>query len=342
MNALREARVAKGDMRMREKSIAVHTREQLDAIKEILDTDNPIGIRTCCYHLLSLGLLNSTKDFSNMAKKINDARKRHEDDRDYLPDEGFADASRVLEWNQGWSGGINSYIRAYTRVYERNHWENQKIVPIILCEKTGHGDFLRATTKAEQVRMFLSKGTHARSHLVKLAKHCANIIRTGQEVSIGYLGDFDPSGLRMETTGEHGNNKIGTGHAEGLRDILQKKYDITEGVSWKRLALTEEQFLALPKKARVPVKIEHWDEELGRMVKGDANAPAYIAKYGKLGGEVEALGFATLQKIVKDFIDETRGPKGNKLWKRSNQQEHDEKIGASERFDFDLEEDEEE
>jgi hypothetical protein len=148
--AVREARFAKGDMRMRDKPIASHTRAQLDEVRKILDIDNGISVRSCCYHLLTLGLLNSTKDFSNMAKKINAARKRHEDDRDYLPDEGFRDGTRVMEWNHGWSGGIDSYIDAYVRVYERDHWENQKVIPIILCEKSGHGDFLRATTKAEQ------------------------------------------------------------------------------------------------------------------------------------------------------------------------------------------------
>jgi hypothetical protein len=89
MDEKREARAEKGDLRLRDKPVWDKTREQLDAVRLILDPENPIGPRTCCYHLLSIGLLDSTDDFQNMSKKINDARKRHEGHRDSLPDEGF-------------------------------------------------------------------------------------------------------------------------------------------------------------------------------------------------------------------------------------------------------------
>jgi hypothetical protein len=178
-----------------------------------------------------------------------------------------------------------------------------------LCEKRGHGDILKSTCDALQVRLFLSKGIHARSFLVSIAEACAPLIKAGKKIRLGYVGDFDCSGLQMEIAAEHGNNKTGVAYREGLRQILARKHGIKKGLSWQRLGLTEKQFLKLPKKARVPVKIEHWDEEKQRMVRGDPNAPAYIAKYGKFGGEVEALGFERLQELVSDFIEESKEEK---------------------------------
>jgi len=140
-------------------------------------------------------------------------------------------------------------------VYSRNHWQDQPLIPIILCEKDGFF-FLKNVTDPLHVRLFLSKGTHGRSHLVKLAQHVASILNEGKLVKIGYVGDFDADGLDMEYRAEHGNNLVGTRSTDGLRQILAKKHglDDTDGLSWVRLGLTEEQLLNLPINARVNAK----------------------------------------------------------------------------------------
>ncbi len=296
------------------KALAPHTIQQLDAVRAILNPQNPISVRSCCYHLLSLGLLSSTKDFSNMGKKITDARLRDEDDPNSLRDDCFVDHSRVLEWVSGWSN-VNTFLRVVKDAYSRDPWQDQTTIPIILCEKRGHGDILKTTCDAEHVRLFLSKGIHARSFLCSIAQHCADVLTSGKSIHLGYLGDFDCSGLRMEVCAEHGNEKAGVSRREGLRQILMNKHEFTEDdlkerLQWTRLALTKEQFKRLPKSARVPVKVDRYDED-GELVKGDNNAPAYIAEHGKFGGEVEALGFERLQGLVKEFID---SKKNKALW----------------------------
>jgi hypothetical protein len=295
--------------------LAELTVRQLDAVRELLDPENPISVRGCCYHLLSMGLLDSTEDFNGMCKKITDARLRENDDPSFLPDNCFVDHSRVLEYEGGYSN-VDNFLALVKESYNRDPWQEQPIVPIILCEKRGHGDILKKTCDAEHVRLFLSKGIHARSFLCLIADHCAKILSNGQGVRIGYLGDHDPTGLQMEVAAENGNNKKGVSRREGLRQILDKKYGIAfPDLTWTRLALTTEQFLNLPQEARVPVKAE------------DNNARNYASRFGTFGGEVEALGFERLQNLVRDFIDEQ---KDTNLWSESLIIEQQENIRLAE------------
>jgi hypothetical protein len=291
------------------RKLSPHTVAQLNAVRAILNPDNPISVRSCCYHLLSLGLLESTEDFNNMCKKITAARLRESEDGNFLPDDCFVDHSRVLEFRQGHTS-VEDFFELVKNGYSRDPWQSQPLVPIILCEKRGHGDILKNVCGTEQVRLFLSKGIHARSFLCHIAEHVAEIISNGQAVRIGYLGDHDASGLQMEITAENGNAERGVRRSEGLRQILNNKYGLSSpDLTWTRLGLTTEQFLSLPQEARVPVKVK------------DNNAKAYAARFGNFGGEVEALGFETLQGLVREFIEshKDQGP-----WEESRRTEQDE------------------
>jgi hypothetical protein len=299
------------------RGLADHTIEQINAVRDFVSPAQPMSVRSCCYHLLSLGLLKSTKDFPNMQSKITHARLRNEDEENYLDDDCFVDRSRVIHHYEGYSD-LNSFVTSVRNWYSRDPWQDQPVVPIILCEKIGHGEFLRSLCDAAHVRLCLSKGTHARSFLCGVAEHCATVINNGQVVSIGYIGDHDCSGLQMEVAAQFGNDKTGTARREGLRQILRRKYQITDGLIWERLALTEWQFRALPDEARVEVKDE-WTDGDGEVHKGDNNAKAYIARFGPYGGEVEALGIEGMKSLVSDFIAantvETRWKKALRLEK---------------------------
>jgi hypothetical protein len=282
---------------------------QLDAVRELLSPENPLSVRSCCYHLLSIGLLSSTNDFNAMCAKITAARLRESDDPNFLSDDCFVDHSRVLEFNEGFPD-VGSFFERVKSSYSRDPWQEQPVVPIILCEKRGHGDILKNVCGTECVRLFLSKGVHARSFLCCIAENVADIIGNGQGVRIGYIGDHDASGLQMERAAENGNKKTGVTRREGLRQILKNKYGLySPDLTWTRLGLTTEQFLRLPQEARVPVKVK------------DNNAKAYAARFGNFGGEVEALGFETLQGLVRDFIE---GHKEQYAWEESRRTEQGE------------------
>lgn len=293
--------------RLKDKTI-----ERIAAIRTILDPNNPVGVRFCCYHLLSIGLLESTKQFPSMYPIVTAARHREPDDPHYLPDNCFVDHTRTLEFDSGYED-IEDFVSYLTSWYRRNHWQTQKVVPIIVCEKRGHGDILKGTCDKEHVRLFLSRGTLGRSFLVDIAEHVADVINNGQRVRIGYIGDHDASGRQIEKTAQYGNTKKGSPRRDGVYKILKDKHDIdahnNADIDWTRLALTQEQFENLPEIARVPVK--HTDN----------NADKYVAMFGEFGGEVEALTRETLQELVRDFIE---GHKDQDLWEESRRIEQSE------------------
>ena len=90
------------------------------------------------------------------------------------------------------------------------------------------------------------------------------------------------------------------------RDHTQIAHLIDWESDWERLGLTEDDFNNIPIRARVPVKINRTKTviiegiERKMKLKDDPNAKAYIVKYGKAGAEVDALGFAELQRRATD------------------------------------------
>jgi hypothetical protein len=128
-----------------------------------------------------------------MQAHITKARLRESDDPNFLDDECFVDHSRVLEFNEGYLD-TSDFLHNVKQWYRRDHWQEQPVVPVILCEKRGHGDILKTVCGTEQVRLFLSKGIHARSFLCLIAENVEDILSRGQGVRFGYLGDHDASG----------------------------------------------------------------------------------------------------------------------------------------------------
>jgi hypothetical protein len=297
------------------RGLAPKTIEKLDAVRAILSPDNPIDVRSCCYHLLSLGLLESTAKFGGMNRHITAARIRDEGDNS-LPDNCFLDKGRELILPAMYSD-IYEYHGYDKYSYRRDWWQNQPVIPLIVCEKAGFGPLIAEVTRELGMRLYLSSGTLGRSFIVKMASDIADLLRNGKRVMIGYFGDWDGAGLMIENGFKFGNEKEGlTSYTEGLRQLLKRKHPavcdlIDLDKHWIRLGLTWKDFNDLPSKAKVPVKINRTKTIVDAQgyahevkVKDDPNAKAYIAKYGKLGAEVNALGREELQRRTREFVED--------------------------------------
>lgn len=343
----RAARGAPADVDGRTtRGLSPRTIELIDAVRVFLNgLSDPTGTRACCYHLLTIGLLKSTREFATAQAHITNARARDEGDNS-LDDDKFEDRSRKLEYSQGWADG-DEFLDTVRTAYSRDHWTNQPTVPIILCEKDGFF-FLKSVTGPAHVRLFLSKGTHGRSHLIKLAEHVAELISAGKQVAIGYVGDFDADGVDMEHRAENGNDFVGTRSTYGVRQFLRIKHGIpedTDQLTWERLGLTETQLLDLPTEARIAAK------------RTSNNFNAYAARHSRLfkyelftraelketfpnvdkdgheecedydgyvyGGEADALTADGMKELCRQFIEHCTMKKG--LWKKSVAKEKAEK-----------------
>ncbi len=99
------------------------------------------------------------------------------------------------------------------------------------------------------------------------------IVRRGNEVRIGYVGDGDPSGFDIERAARKGNDLQGSARREGLFEILKSVDNeaewtfLTHGdrtymfreeeirVTWERLAITNQDLASFDGPQLVPVKM---------------------------------------------------------------------------------------
>jgi len=210
-------------------------------LKKLCESENassyPLGKRSAFYELYNSGVVPEfSKDkFTYFYKPINDACENGE-----LDDAWFVDTSRKLSHNKG-DDSMAGALLGRLGVTELDHWKDQPVVPIVMCEKDGHQGVLERITDAHQVRLFTSKGVWSRPSLVQAANVVESLIKQGKSVVIGYVGDHDPAGLfRIERTAFEGNFE-GKNTSVGLRQILEKR-GIKSGWKKERIAITTEQF----------------------------------------------------------------------------------------------------
>lgn len=86
-------------------------------------------------------------------------------------------------------------------------------------------------------------------------------------INVLYIGDFDPSGLLIET-------------------VAQDEMDHTRGITFHRIAITMAQIKRFKPPSR-PVNMK------------DSRAPAYVAKYGDRVWDVEAIRPRTLYRLIE-------------------------------------------
>jgi hypothetical protein len=285
------------------------TEELLEAVKGIVSPDNPTTARFVLYKLISIGALQSTKQYDKLLNHIRDARIRGD-----LEDECFLDNKRTVATYFP-SANLSDYIESMKHLYKRDRWADQPQLPLILVEKGTVGDVLRETCRKYQVPLFISSGYYSRPFLVRLADM---ILKRKGRVNIGYVGDGDPSGFDIERAARRGNGGTGVTRREGLFEILQTSdnnvewffleetnqvsvmtnEDATRIVTWERLAITDEDLRGFEEYQLVPVKDK------------DTRAKTFVEAHGEsarrgneyFGSEVEALDLGELQSRVRNHI----------------------------------------
>jgi hypothetical protein len=291
----------------------------IDALRELCESQDarnyPLGKRSAFYEIYNRGIIpNLDKSvFSSLYRHVNNAC---EDGR--LDDDYFEDTSRRLSHNSG-DDTVADALLGRLSVTELDHWKDQPVVPIIMCEKDGHQGVLSRITNPAQVHLFTSKGTWSRPSLRKVAKAVAVLVNRGKEVKIGYVGDHDPAGLfRIERTAREGNF-VGQNNSVGLRQHLEEM-GITTGWSWERIAITTEQFRNLPIRGEMELytkdnvrlftveECEGLDlytrNEDGETKEADSNTYEYVKEYGFERADAEALGFDGMRAEVHKFIED--------------------------------------
>lgn len=270
------------------------SRARLAALRTFLSPDRPVTVRYCLYQLASSGLYPSTatKHYRSLKDLCLTARIRGADHEWGLDDGCFMDNKRVVEdTGIGYDNLADFQKPPSIHRYYRNRWQDQPKHRIeIWCEKDTVAVLIREIAGKRDAVLRISMGGFGRAFLVQAANQLAEVTKP---ITILYLGDWDPKGENIEIAAREGNQKENNRRREGLKDILIAKHGWTperweEQVIWKRVAATENDFLTMDDKFKLPIKEARIDET-GKATKGDALAPAWKERYGDLCLEVEAL-----------------------------------------------------
>ena len=283
----------------------------IDAVKSIVRPDRPTTIRFVLYKLISLGILESSKDYNQLQKLITQGRISGE-----IDDDGFVDLKRSTILSNTWDDLLD-YGQTVIDLYRINPWKDQDVRVEVWVEKDTVALVLQNATLRWNVPLRASTGFFSRPLIIEAAKQ---IVECRKETYIYYVGDFDPSGMDVERAAHEGNDKTGTQKREGLNNLLDKYSDSRTGiplVNWERLAVRPGEFDKLPDYAKVPIK------------KRDPRSPEFVKEYGEFGAEVEALSEEELcgriESAIESHIDQVR-------WKKSEQREKADKKELSKLF----------
>ena len=304
-----------------EGQINLDTRQIILELRKFLSPQKPVSLRFCLYQLVSRGLLSSTgrKDYTKLMRALLTARIRGADSEWGIDDDCIVDNRRRVEENPTWNG-LQEFKRWAASIYIRDHWATQPVHFECWLEKDTAAFLVSEVTSKYNVPLRVSTGSFSRSFLV----HAADRIHSElpKPSTVVYVGDCDAKGWDIERAAREGNGQCGARRREGLLHILQKRHGWTaeecrERITWRRLAVTERDFRAMPARYKVNVKsIPRKDKQGNLIEQGDATAPQYVRKFGKLCCELEALEVwkpgSIAERLEKAIRDSIAWPEWNK------------------------------
>lgn len=261
-----------GDWRSRNYSKA--TRVRHDALVDIVNAVQPTTCRSIFYVAVTRGVPGITKDDSGYDKILSDLKDLRYEGR--ISWNSIRDSVRSAGY-WGGSADAGEYLQAMAGTYRRNPWLHQPEWVEVWCESRSIASIVADTCRDLAVRAPLTAFSGNPS-LTLTYEQSAEINRRfaandGQETVILYLGDFDPSGLDIDRQVE--------------RDL---GYWCTPGSwSFERIGVTDAMrstLTAFPS----PVKPR------------DARSKAYLADWGPVAFECEAIPPPEMRALVRDKV----------------------------------------
>lgn len=314
-----------------EGTINLDTRPIILELRKFLSPDKPVSLRFCLYQLVSRGVLTSTsrKEYTQLMRALVTARIRGVDSEWGIDDDCIVDNRRRVEEIPTWNG-LEEFKCWAAEIYRRDRWAVQPAHFECWLEKDTAAFLVSDVCNQYGIPLRVSAGSFSRSFLV----HAADRIHAElpKRTIVAYVGDCDAKGWDIERAAREGNGKKGARRREGLFDILQERHRWTaaecqERITWRRLAVTKQDFREMPDRYKVDVKSIPVKDAQGNLIKaGDATAPRYVDEFGERCCELEALEVwkpgtiaARLEEAIRDSIEWVK-------WKESEAREERERA----------------
>jgi hypothetical protein len=234
-----------------------------DAIKDILESDNPQTVRQVFYALTVRGLIVKIEgEYQQTVVRLLGEMRESGD----IPFEWIADNTRWMRKPSSFTG-IEHCLNSAAEFYRRNLWASMPIHVEIWCEKDALAGVIMEETEVYDVPLMVARGYSSMSFLHSSAKH---IEAKSKPAYIYHFGDLDPSGV------------------DAARDIEAKlrRYAPQSDIHFERPAVTRQQ-------------ADDWDLPSRPTKQTDTRAKKWIGT----SVELDAIPAARLRHIVRACIE---------------------------------------
>jgi hypothetical protein len=241
---------------------------QVFEIAQILEREQPITVRGAFYRAVSAGLFPGTGDpyYAACGRLILQLRRLG-----LVPYNWISDSTRRRLKPSSWSGLVD-FAETVAQAYRKNLWERQGHYIELFVEKDAMAGVIEPITAEYDVTLNVIRGNCSETFVYRVAEIWLQIQKP---IYVYYLGDHDPSGLKIE---------------EDLRRCLLGFGAVTTG--WERLAITPEDFRN-PDLLGFPVK---------KNLKSPMSWQPYILLYGDRCLEVDAIPANEIRERVEEAI----------------------------------------
>jgi hypothetical protein len=246
------------------------TKDLWAACLEILEAIKPASVRAVCYQLFNLKLIDCMKVHctKRISAHLTQARKEG-----VIPWAWIADETGGIEQPYGTWENPEEFMATVMRAYHRDRWAQQPSLVEVWSEKSTVRGTLAPVLYEYGVQVRYLGGWGGTTKVYEAAQFIAH---AGKPVIILYVGDFDPSGMRMSE--------------EDLPGRLAEYGRAPHRFERIALTATDGPDLGL---ASFPASDK---------VK-DVNYPWFVARYGDTCWELDAMNPVDLRRRVAEHIE---------------------------------------
>lgn len=251
----------------------------LDEVKDVLDNLRgywPLTLRQVYYQLVAaLVIENNRGQYQKLSRILSQARLDG-----LVPWHAIEDRARSTLTSGGWQTAgsfVRSEVESFLDGYRRDLTQGQSHALELWVEKDALSRVCHDIAFEYCVPVVVAKGFSSVSYVHQAAERIRRNKQQGKQTKILYFGDLDPSGWEMLPSMMH---------------TLQVEMDLEDDVEGIRCALTPAQVksYSLP---RSPDAIKATD----------SRAKKYVARFGAIAVELDALKPQLLQQIIRTAIE---------------------------------------
>jgi hypothetical protein len=239
-----------------------------EAAREELAAGHPMTLRQVHYRLVSRDDVvqpNTISAYNTLGGWLRDDRLAG-----LVPWEWMEDRLRVAKGWAMWHGPVEFLHNVGSR-YHRNPWQDQSHYVEVWCEKDALSGIFSDALSRYRVTLNIGRGYDGWSSIKRAADRYYLRKDEGIDTTVLYFGDFDPSGEDMH------------------RSLIDRFATLGVYPEIPKVALSHEDARRLP----------------GDVTKADdSRAAAFVAKYGDLAVELDALPVDELRRRIRRGVEE--------------------------------------